>query len=64
MFLAIDPFTYFVDAFTEDDGIHRVDEWGVMAVMLQGWLDDVVLLDYGFKLALSVPRGSSKYKRA
>ena len=55
MFLAIYPLAHLVNAIFEDDGIHRVDEWGIFAVSLQDWLDDVVLLDYGFKLGLSVP---------
>lgn len=55
MLLAIHPLTHFVNTIFEYDRIHRVNEWGVMAVMLQDWLDDVVLLDYGFKLGLSVP---------
>lgn len=55
MFLAIYPLAHLVNAIFEDDGIHRVDEWGIFAVLLQDWLDDVVLLDYGFKLGLSVP---------
>lgn len=44
-----------VDAIFEDDGVHCMDEWGILSVLLQDRLDDVVLFDYGFKLGLSVP---------
>lgn len=54
-FLAIHPLTHLVDAITEDDGVHCMDEWGILSVLLQDRLDDVVLFDYGFKLGLSVP---------
>ena len=63
-FLAIYPLAHLVDAIFEYDGIHRVDEWGIFSVLPQDGLDDVVFFDYGFKLGLSVPWSSGKYKAA
>ena len=54
-FLAIHPLAYLVNAIFEDNGIHRVDYGCILAILLQDWLDDVVLFDHGFKLGLPIP---------